>query len=265
MAFFAEDMGDLVELGSGSNRKIRILLDALNGPGLSRLRYMPVDISESALKEASRGLLYRYGDLAILGIIADFSRHLEVLPRGRKLITFLGSTIGNFSAAERYAFLKGVAGVMQPGDRFILGLDMLKSPDLIHAAYNDSRNVTAAFNKNILRHLNRAFGADFTLADFEHQATFDPKKDRVEMHLKASRETGARIADLNLTVSCRQGETIRTEICHKFSRTTAEQDFRKAGLMSTRWFQDRRGWFSLVMLKKARMTMTTPPGSAGGS
>jgi L-histidine Nalpha-methyltransferase len=264
MAFFAADFGDLVELGSGSNRKIRILLDAVDGPGLRQMRYVPVDISDSALLEASQELLYEYDDLDILGIIADFTRHLEVLPQGRKLITFLGSTIGNFPGHERIAFLRGVARVMNPEDRFLLGLDMVKSSDLLEAAYNDSQGVTAAFNKNILRNLNRSFKADFNVADFEHQAVFVAEKERVEMHLRATRETGARIVDLDLRVRCRPGETIRTEICKKFSRARAKQDFRSAGLVATRWFMDPQGWFSLVMLKKARVAMVGADTGNGG-
>jgi L-histidine Nalpha-methyltransferase len=251
MAFFAGEFGDLVELGSGSKRKIEILLSAVDGPGWRRVRYVPLDISASALCEASLELLYTYEDLGILGIIADFTRHLEVLPQERKLITFLGSTIGNFTDAQRLTFLQRVAQAMNPEDRFLLGLDMLKSPDLIAAAYNDRQGVTAAFNKNILANLNRSFNADFNMADFEHQAVFVNDKKRVEMHLRATRETGARITDLNLSVSCRKGETIRTEICKKFSRATAEEDFQKTGLVATKWFQDPKGWFSLVMLRRA--------------
>ena len=263
MAFFDGPFGDLVELGSGSNRKIKILLDAVDGPGLRRLRYVPVDISESALYEASQELTYEYDDLTVMGIIADFTRHLEVLPEGRKLITFLGSTIGNFTDAERLTFLRGVARAMNPEDRFLLGLDMLKSPDFIEAAYNDGQGVTAAFNKNILANLNRSFNADFNMADFEHQAVFVEERERVEMHLRATRETSARIADLNLQVSCRQGETIQTEICKKFSRARAQRDFQKADLVATRWFTDPRGWFSLVMLKKAEVTMVSTDTNRG--
>jgi L-histidine Nalpha-methyltransferase len=251
MAFFAGEFGDLVELGSGSKRKTEILLNAMDGLGLRRVRYVPLDISGSALYEATLELSYAYEELDILGIIADFTRHLEVLPQGRKLITFLGSTIGNFTNAERLTFLQGVARAMNPEDRFLLGLDMLKSPDLIAAAYNDRQGVTAAFNRNILANLNRSFHADFNLADFAHQAVFVNDEERVEMHLRATRETGARITDLNLSVLCRAGETIRTEICKKFSQATAEGDFQKAGLVATKWFQDPRGWFSLVMLRKA--------------
>jgi L-histidine N-alpha-methyltransferase len=251
MAFFARDPADLVELGSGSNRKIRILLDAADGFGLSGLRYVPVDISESALHAASAELLDLFPDLHIFGVIADFTRCLEVLPRSRKLLTFLGSTIGNFLRHERIAFLKNVAGIMTREDRLLLGLDMLKPTEIIEAAYNDSQGVTSEFNKNILRNINHSFNANFNIDDFEHLAVFVEEKERVEMHLRAKCPTAARIADLELSVSCGAGETIRTEICQKFSRANANRDFQKAGLVATRWFTDPEGWFSLVMLKKA--------------
>jgi L-histidine Nalpha-methyltransferase len=253
MAFFAEEAGDLVELGSGSHRKIKTLLDAAGGFGLSRLRYVPVDISESALQDAIGELLELFPDLQIFGVVADFTRHLEVLPRRRKLLTFLGSTLGNFSSRERLRFLQNVAASMNPGDRLVLGLDMVKPAAIIEAAYNDSQGVTSEFNKNMLRHLNRSFNADFNIADFEHLAFFVEEKQRVEMHLRAKRQTAARIADLDLSVACGSGETIRTEICQKFSRAEAERDFQQAGLVTTRWFTDPRGWFSLVMLQKDGM------------
>lgn len=251
MAFFTEDAGDLVELGSGSPRKIRILLDAADGFGLSRMRYVPVDISEGALQDACAELLDLFPDLHILGIIADFTRHLEVLPRRRKLLTFLGSTLGNFSRKERLGFLQKLAALMNPEDRLVLGLDMVKPVEIIEAAYNDSRGVTSEFNKNMLRHLNRTFNGDFKLADFEHRAVFVAEKQRVEMHLQAIRQTAARLADLDLSVAFRPGETIRTEICQKFSRADADRDFYQAGFEATRWFTDPEGWFSLVILKKA--------------
>jgi L-histidine N-alpha-methyltransferase len=249
MAFFSEAGGDLVELGSGSNQKVKILLAAA-GPAAGNLRYLPVDISSSALSEASWELLDLYEDLEVLGVIADFTRCLDYLPAGRKLITFLGSTIGNFTREERLAFLRRVAQAMGPGDRFVVGLDMVKPAGIITAAYNDQQGVTAAFNKNILDHLNRRMNADFAPEDFEHQAVYREELGRVEMHLRAKRATAARIADLNLTVHCQAGETIRTEICQKFSRESAGRDFRAAGLQVVRWYSDPNDWFSLAVLKK---------------
>ncbi len=251
MAFFAKAEGDLVELGSGSNQKIKLLL---NGSGAlsNRLRYVPVDISPSALLESTQELLYLYGDLSILAIVGDFTRHLDILPPGRKLITFLGSTIGNFSDQERIFFLKNIAGTMNPSDRFLLGLDMVKPVDVIESAYNDSRGVTAAFNKNILRHINKAWEGDFDPADFRHVARFNRVQERVEMYLQATRPVSARLAALDLPVLCRSGEVILTETCQKFTPLKAQQDFEAAGLAVDQWFSDDRNWFSLVLLKKRK-------------
>ena len=199
-------------------------------------------------------MLYLYGDLPILGIIGDFTRHLEILPPGRKLITFLGSTIGNFSDQERIVFLKNIAGTMNPSDRFLLGLDMVKPVDVIEAAYNDSRGVTAAFNKNILRHLNKAWEGDFDPADFRHVARFNRVQERVEMYLQATRPVSARLAALDLPVLCRSGEAILTETCQKFTPPKAQQDFEAAGLAVDQWFTDARNWFSLVLLKKGNIS-----------
>ena len=226
MAFFAEAGGDLVELGSGSNQKIKLLLDGADGISSGRMRYVPVDISPSALLESTQELLYRYEDLPILGIIGDFTRHLDILPPGRKLITFLGSTIGNFSDQERIIFLKNIAGTMNPADRFLLGLDMVKPVDVIEAAYNDSRGVTAAFNKNILRHINKSWDGDFDPADFRHVARFNPVQERVEMYLQAISPVSARLAGLDLPVLCQSGEVILTETCQKFTPAGAQAGFR---------------------------------------
>jgi L-histidine N-alpha-methyltransferase len=250
MAFFAEADGDLVELGSGSNQKIKLLLNAAGNGFSGRVRYVPVDISASALLESARELLYLNGDLSILGIIADFTRHLEVLPPGRKLITFLGSTIGNFSDQERIAFLKNIASYMNSRDRFLLGLDMVKPVALIEAAYNDSRGVTAAFNKNILSHLNQAWDGDFNLEDFAHVARFNQSRERVEMYIQATRPVSARLAALDLSLICQPGEVILTETCQKFTPAKVSRDLRTAGLKVDQWFTDSRNWFSLVLLKK---------------
>jgi L-histidine N-alpha-methyltransferase len=250
MTFFAKAGGDLVELGSGSNQKIKLLLSAANGSLSGQVRYVPVDISTSALLEAARELLYLYEDLPILGIIADFTRHLEVLPPGRKLITFLGSTIGNFSDQERIAFLKNIADSMTPRDRFLLGLDMVKSVDLIEAAYNDGQGVTAAFNKNILSHLNHAWDGDLNPDDFAHVARFDRDRERVEIYLQVIRPVSARLAALDLSLAFRPGEVILTETCQKFTPARAQQDFQQAGLLIDQWFSDAQEWFSLVLLRK---------------
>jgi L-histidine N-alpha-methyltransferase len=139
---------------------------------------------------------------------------------------------------------------MSPADRFLLGLDMAKPVHIIEAAYNDSRGVTADFNKNILRHLNTAWDGDFNPDDFDHLAVFNPTRERVEMYLQVTRPVAARLAALDLSVVCRPGEVILTETCQKFTPQMARQDFRKAGLIVDNWFSDSRNWFSLAILKK---------------
>ncbi len=250
MSFFRGRGGNLVEMGSGSNTKIRRLLDALDGQDRERVCYVPLDISPAALIEASRELLDLYDDLEVVGLVADFTRHLHLLPGGRKMIAFFGSSLGNFPPQAAADLLQGVARAMNPGDRFLLGLDMVKNPAVIEAAYNDRQGVTRQFNRNLLRHLNRALGADFNPADFDHLAFYDQDHDWVEVHLKAKRPVRVSIDDLSMTVEFEAGETIHTEICRKFSREAAEQTFARAGLRSVKWHTDPRGWCSLVQLAR---------------
>lgn len=240
---------DIVELGSGSNLKIRTLLDACIRSGKTDIRYLPVDVSESALVESSIGLLDFYPDLKIVGIVADFTNHIEKIPPGReKLFAFFGSTIGNFPDKERIDLLKRVAGIMGPGDRFLLGIDMIKRVEVLERAYNDSGGVTAEFNKNILNVLNRQLNADFDLSHFDHVAFYNADKERVEMHLRANRSVSSEINELGIQVSMKKGETIHTEICGKFSKESTEAMAEEAGLRIDRWYSDPRGWFSLVQL-----------------
>jgi L-histidine N-alpha-methyltransferase len=241
---------DLVELGSGANWKIRLLLDALPGPA-SEIRYIPVDVSESALQEAAEELRSLYPELPILGLVDDFTQSLDRLPDERpRLLILFGSTLGNFSEKGGIKFLRRLARSMNPGDRFLLGLDMLKDRATLEAAYNDSEGVTEAFNKNILHVLNRELQADFEPDHFDHVARFNEVQEQVEMYLQASRDVEVRLSDLDLTVEMEKGEKIRTEICRKFSRKSAEEMFDEAGLSSEQWFTDRKEWFSLVLLKR---------------
>jgi L-histidine N-alpha-methyltransferase len=239
--------GDLVELGSGTNWKIRMLLDTLNSQERSWIRYIPVDVSESALIEASRELKRIYPEMNILAVIADFIHHLELLPSDRdRLILFFGGTIGNLTEEEAIAFLRSISDNMNAGDKFFFGIDMLKNAGVFHSAYNDSRGITAEFNRNILNVINRELNADFKPFEFEHLAFFNEDRQQVEMHLRAKKAIEVRIADLNLTVNFKKGETIRTEICRKFSRDGIEEILSKAGLYIIRWFTDPDGWFSIV-------------------
>jgi len=246
------DNGDIVELGSGANWKIRMLLDAAGPSKLSGLRYIPVDVSETALTEAAEELLKIYPGLKVLGIVADFTIHLEDVPDDRrKLIFFLGSTIGNFDEQMRETFLKLVAGTMTEGDSFLVGFDMLKPERTIEAAYNDKRGITSEFNKNILRVINRELHADFKPSHFDHVAFFNRDRERIEMHLRANRNTTVNIDDLNLALNIVKDETIHTENSHKFSRDGVRHLVKKSGLDIRNWYSDDKGWFSLAELSLA--------------
>jgi len=241
------ETGDLVELGSGANWKISKLIDAANDPQGAHIRYVPVDVSESALVAASKDLLTNYPKLRVLGIVADFTRHMEVIPDdSAKLIIFFGSTIGNLNEAESQHFLRNVANALQPEDRFLIGLDMIKPMDILEAAYNDAQGVTSAFNKNILQVINRELHSDFDPSVFEHRAFYNGEQEQVEMYLQATRKMTVEIKDLDLSVEFEKGETIHTEICRKFSEESALKMFSEVGLKVERWFTDPKGWFSLV-------------------
>lgn len=241
--------GDLVELGSGANWKIRMLLDAAGRDKLPYLRYVPIDVSRTALVNASEELLEIYPELEVLGIVADFTVHLDRIPSDRpRLILFLGSTIGNLDSPARKNFLRLVADSMKPCDRFLVGFDMLKSKETLESAYNDSMGITSRFNKNVLHVLNRELKADFNPSHFEHVAFFNEKKQRVEMHLQAKCKLEVNIHDLGIVVALDKDETIHTEICNKFSRAGVEQMADEAGLCIMQWFFDSREWFSLAEL-----------------
>jgi len=247
MASFPQ--GDIVELGSGANRKIRIFLDSAGRGRLSHFRYVPVDVSESALQEASRELQRLYAGLEVVGIVADFTRHMHIIPCDNdRLIMFLGSTIGNFDEEMQWDFLRSVARSMQPRDRFVIGFDMIKPRKTLEAAYNDSRGVTAKFNKNVLHVLNRELNANFQPSQYEHVAFYNDEKERVEMHLRAIKKTVVSIDDLSLEVTLQKGETIHTENSCKFSKDRVERMASDAGLSIRDWHSDSKGWFSLVEL-----------------
>lgn len=243
--------GDIIELGSGMSEKITTLLDAVYQSYPANIRYIPVDVSESALREASKRLLERYPDLRVLGIITDFTKHIEKIPAERnKILILFGSTIGNFSEKEMVAFLRNIAQVIGPDDRFLLGMDMVKQKEVLELAYNDGQGITSEFNKNILSVINREFDANFHLDHFEHVAFFHSEKNQVEMHLRARDKVLVEIKGLNLSITMKKGETIRTEISRKFTVRSAETIIAEAGLIVNRWFFDPHRWFSLVEVAK---------------
>ncbi len=250
MTFFERGRGDLVEIGSGSDLKIRRLFDSVSPLMRRRIRYVPVDISESCLIEAAQNLLGDYPGLTIHGIVADFTGDLRGLERSPKLVTFFGSTIGNFPDQEGIDLLCGFAKLMNPEDRLLIGLDMIKPVPVIEAAYNDACGITAEFNLNILRNINQTLDADFNLDHFTHKAFFNPEKEQIEMHLQAIETTSAYVPAIDMTVRLECDETIHTEVSRKYNRQNAEEIITKAGFSVSRWYTDTRGWFSLVELEK---------------
>lgn len=244
--------GDLIELGSGTNIKIKTLLDAAYKSYLADIRYVSVDVSEAVLVKALKELVVIYPDLQVLGIVADFTKHMEKIPAERnKLFILFGSTIGNFTERESIIFLKNIARFLGPNDRFLLGLDMIKQKEILELAYNDSSGITSKFNKNILSVVNRDLDANFNLDHFDHVAFFNVGKNQIEMHLRANCKVSVKIKKLDLPVEIEKDETIRTEISRKFRRESAEKMFDEAGLRINQWFSDPQGWFSLVELKKS--------------
>jgi L-histidine Nalpha-methyltransferase len=241
--------GELVELGSGSAEKARILLDAMAEAGTLR-RYVPLDVSEQALQRAAEELVSEYDGLMVDGVIGDFERHLDRIPArdgSPRLVALLGGTIGNFPPGTRRRLLRAIARLLGPEDRLLLGTDLVKDPEVIEAAYDDREGVTAEFNRNILRVVNRALDADFTPEAFEHIAFYDRDREWVEMRLRARRAQSVLIAGLGLRVSFAAGEELRTEISAKFSRARIEADFAASGLALENWYTDAEELFAVSL------------------
>ncbi|MEV1022783.1 L-histidine N(alpha)-methyltransferase [Streptomyces sp. NPDC050264] len=234
----------LVELGSGSSDKTRHLLDAF--PELTT--YIPVDVSESALRGAAKLLLAEHPALDIHALVADFTRAL-VLPTtpGPRLVAFLGGTIGNLLPEERAEFLTSVRGLLSPGDFFLLGTDLVKDEATLVAAYDDRAGVTAAFNKNVLTVVNRELDADFDLGAFDHVAVWDPEREWIEMRLRSTVAQTVKVPALDLAVNFAAGETLRTEVSAKFRREGVQAELAAAGLELVRWWPDSEGRFTLSL------------------
>jgi L-histidine N-alpha-methyltransferase len=238
---------ELVELGSGSSRKTRLLLEAMHRHHGGR-RYAPLDVSEDALEGAAAALSSSYPWLEFEGFVGDFSADLPPVPRrGRRLLAFLGSTIGNLTPDERAELLRGVAGALRPGDRFLLGVDLVKDPAVLLAAYDDAAGVTAEFNRNLLRVLNRELGAAVPVDAFEHVAVYDAGLQRIEMRLRAGRALTIRFPTLDLEVGFAEGEELRTEISCKFTRDGIEGELAAAGLPVESWYQDSANRFACAV------------------
>ncbi|GAA3661150.1 L-histidine N(alpha)-methyltransferase [Nonomuraea antimicrobica] len=237
----------LVELGSGTSEKTGLLLEAMSAAGTLR-GYTPVDVDAVTLESAARRLAGRFPGLAVRAVCADFERHLALLPRGgRRVVAFLGGTIGNLEPVARAVFLKELRATLRHGDTFLLGADLVKDTGRLVAAYDDAAGVTAEFNRNVLRVIDRELDADFEPEAFEHVALYDDRHDWIEMRLRASRDMRVSVGALGLTVEFAAGEEMRTEISAKFRPEGLNQELTAAGFRVRRRFTDPDGDFTLVL------------------
>ncbi|MFL5894553.1 MAG: L-histidine N(alpha)-methyltransferase [Thermoleophilaceae bacterium] len=252
--FIAERTGaaEVVELGAGYATKTRILLDALAEAGTLR-RFVPVDVSEATVRGCAEALVAEYDDLEVHGLVGDFERHLAHLPPpcGQRLLVFLGGTIGNFPPGSRRRFLRSLAARLDSDGWLLLGTDLVKAPRLLEAAYDDAAGVTAEFNLNILRVMNRELGADFDLDGFDHVAFWDADREWIEMRLRSRRRQTVRFPELDLTVHFAPREELRTEISAKFTRRRVARDLEAAGLELVDWLTDADGLFALSLARLA--------------
>jgi L-histidine N-alpha-methyltransferase len=240
---------ELVELGSGSSRKTRVLLEAMHGRG-SGHRYVPIDVSEDALREAAETLADAYAWVEVEGLVGDFHGDLARIPaNGTRLVAFLGSTIGNLDRPERAVLLHDVATLLGPRDAFLLGADLVKDPDVLVAAYDDAQGVTAEFNRNILHVVNREVDADFPVEAFAHVARWNPDEDRVESSLRAERPVVVTFPGLDLEVAFEAGEELHTELSCKFRRAGLTAELEAAGLRVEQWLTDAEERFAVVLAR----------------
>ncbi|MCP3102996.1 L-histidine N(alpha)-methyltransferase [Myxococcus sp. K15C18031901] len=240
----------LIELGSGTSEKTRLLLDAMLEAGqLSRI--VPFDVSEGFLRRAAASLAREYPGVAVHAVVGDFHHHLDRLPEGgRRLVAFLGGTIGNLKPPERARFLGELSAGLRPGDGLLLGTDLIKDRERLYAAYNDSAGVTAEFNRNVLRVLNRELGGNFDPDAFEHFAPFDEHHHWVEMRLVSRRTQSVWLTTLRRRVEFAEGEVLRTEVSCKFQQPRVEQELAEAGLRLAAWWTDEAGDFALSLALK---------------
>jgi L-histidine Nalpha-methyltransferase len=243
---------ELVELGSGSSTKTRILLDAFRDRNFP-LRYLPIDISGSILESSAIDLLVDYPTLEIHGFVSTYETALKHLPQSQlptRMVSFLGSTLGNFDPDQYAAFCDRIATVLQPGEYFLLGIDLQKSKKVLEAAYNDASGVTAEFNLNLLQHLNDKFGSNFDPDQFEHLAFYNQEQHQIEMHLRSRSQQTVKLplkesASLCIDFAC--GETILTEISRKFNLKQLSQDLETRGFRHIKSWTDPNHWYGLLL------------------
>jgi L-histidine N-alpha-methyltransferase len=241
----------LVELGSGTSEKTRLLLSALCAEGTLR-RFVPFDVSEGVLRWAADVINAEYPDIGVHAVVGDFERHLHAIPDGDdRLIAFLGSTIGNQTPEDRRRFWAAMADIMHAGDSLLVGFDLVKDVERLEAAYNDSRGVTADFNRNVLRVLRRELRSELEPEDFDHVATFDHDEEWIDLRLRSRHDQVGRIRALDLDVAFDEGEEMRTEISAKFRPERVRDEFAAAGLVAAEWWTDDAGDFGLAVARKS--------------
>jgi L-histidine N-alpha-methyltransferase len=240
----------LVELGSGTSEKTRLLLSALRDSGSLR-RFIPFDVDAGMLRAASSAILEEYPGIEIDAVCGDFEEHLDNIPKvGKRLVVFLGSTIGNLTNAPRAEFLSTLSETLQSGDTLLLGTDLVKGTDRLVRAYDDSAGVTARFNRNVLAVVNRELDADFDLDAFEHVARWNTGEERIEMWLRADTAQRVTVNALDLTVDFAAGEEMLTEVSCKFRPEGVAAELADAGLRRTHWWTDDAGDFGLSLSTK---------------
>ncbi|MBV9318634.1 MAG: L-histidine N(alpha)-methyltransferase [Mycobacterium sp.] len=240
----------LVELGSGTSEKTRMLLDALRARGSLR-KFVPFDVDAAILSAAGTAIQREYPNVEIAAVCGDFEEHLAEIPDGgRRLFVFLGSTIGNLTPGPRAEFLASLAAVLRPGDSLLLGTDLVKDTSRLVRAYDDAAGVTARFNRNVLAVVNRALDGDFDIEAFTHVARWNAAEERIEMWLRADAPQRVRIGALDMVVDFTAGEEMLTEVSCKFRAQAVAAELAAAGLRPTRWWTDDAGDFGLSLAVK---------------
>lgn len=247
---------ELVEIGAGYAQKTQVLLSAIHASNAGST-YVAIDVSESALLHAGQNLTSRYPWLTVKGYLADFGSDLASVPRnGRRLVAFLGSTLGNLAAEMRPGFFRAVASMLDGSDAFLLGVDLIKEESTLLAAYDDSAGLSAAFNKNILVVINRELGGDIDIDAFKHTTTFYAESGCMEQSLLALRDVSAHLHGIGLDVQFAQGESIHTEWSCKFTREQVESELSAAGLDATHWWTDSEKRFALTLARRSSLSAT---------
>ena len=237
----------LVELGSGTSEKTRLLLDALSAAGTLR-SFAPLDVSEDVLVASANDIAREYPDIAVDAIVGDYERHLDALASdGRRLFAFLGSTLGNFEEDERRRFLHALAGSLKPTDALLLGLDLVKDPARIESAYNDAAGLSERFQRNGLAHVDRELCSDFSRTRLEYRAFWDAKREWVDIGFDSASVQVVQVPALGIDVELADGERLRTQVSAKFRRERFETELADAGVTLARWWTDENGDFALCL------------------